>query len=263
MELSPNFTRHLARLLPQHFPKYRDKVVAQGRPRVLVAGIYVGNKANTVEHLVEKIAASQHVDVEQRWMAMAAGTPPSSAVSDVTLRTLEGYIPKWTALAELIGDRPWEQFDYVVFCDDDIWVGDGFLDHLIGYQQKYDLAVAQPSRTWRSFTDWAIVRRRLTLKIRETNFVESGPVVSMDKRFLPLALPFSEESPMGWGYDLIWPVLAQQHDLKVGIIDAIPVCHSLRGRGVLYSAQKETDRMAEFLSTRDHIREKITLQMHR
>ena len=262
MELSPNFTRRLARLLPQSFPKYRSPPNIEGRPRVLVAGIYVGNKANTVEHLVEKIAAAKQIDVEQRWMCMAAGSPPPATVAAVTVRSIEGYIPKWTALAELIGKRPWEEFDYVVFCDDDIWVGDGFLDHLIGYQQAYDFAVAQPSRTWRSFTDWAIVRRRFGLKARETNFVESGPVVSMDKRFLPLAIPFSEESPMGWGYDLVWPIVAQKHGLKVGIIDATPVCHSLRGRGVLYSYQKEIDRMSAFLSTRDHIREKQTLHTH-
>jgi hypothetical protein len=230
---------------------------------VLVVGIYIGDKPNTIDHLVEMVSLSRHIEVEQRWMCMGRGNVPSKAVQAVTFCGVEGYMPKWPALARLVGERPWEEFDYVVFCDDDIWVGETFLDHLIFYQQAYDLAIAQPARTWRSFTDWPIVRRQPHLKARETNFVESGPVVSMDRRFLALAMPFSSDSPMGWGYDLVWPVLAEKNGLKAGVIDAVPVCHSLRGRGELYGCKQEIDRMSMFLRTREHIREMRVLRSHR
>lgn len=263
MSLSLRITRHLARLLPQRRPRYAQTCQPVGRPRVLVAGVYVGNKPNTMDNLVEVIRASRHVDVEQRWTCMMPGDPPSPAVAAVTVRTLDQFIPKWSALEAMVGERPWETFDYVVFCDDDIWVGDGFLDQFIGNQQKYDFALAQPSRTWRSYTDWPIVRRRFLSKARQTNFVECGPVVSMDKRFGPLALPFDDRSPLGWGYDLVWPVVARNHGLKIGVIDAVPVCHSLRKRGALYKYQDELERMSAYLAAHEHIRGHEVLRRHR
>ena len=263
MELPLSVTRRLGKLLPRSDPSYRGRFEVRGRPRVLVAGVYVGNKKNTIEHLVTTYGRSQHVDVEQRWFRMMSGPLASSKVDRVTTLTCESYVPKWMALSELVGPKPWKDFDYVLFSDDDIWIGDGFLDRLIGYQQSFDFALAQPARTWRSFTDWKIVRRRLGVKARETNFVETGPIVSMDGRFLQRVMPFSNESPMGWGYDLVWPIVARQNGLHIGIIDAVPACHSLRSRGELYRFQDEIGRMANYLATREHIHNFEVLNVYR
>ena len=262
MFLSLVLTRRLARLLPGRTPRTHARAVPRGRPRVLIAGIYVANKANTAEHLVAAFGGARHLEVEQRWACMK-GEPPSPAVAAVTLRRSDDYVPKWMMLAELIGERPWERFDHVLFCDDDIRVAPDFLDTFIALQQRHDFAVAQPARSWASFTDWPIVRRRLFTQARETRFVESGPMVSMDKRFLPHALPFSEESPMGWGYDLVWPVIAAEHGLKMGIVDATPVDHSLRARGALYDDSFEVARMGAYLATREHVRAHEVVRIHR
>lgn len=262
MSILLTITRRIARLWPGRTPRIIARAKPQGIPRVLVAGIYVADKINTAEHLVTTFAAADGLRVEQRWVAIK-GRPPSPTVAAVTVRQYDVYVPKWTILGDLIGSEPWEKFDYVLFCDDDIRIAPNFLEVFIGLQQRYNFALAQPARSWASYIDWPIVRRRMGVKARETRFVESGPLVSMDRRFLRLALPFDLESPMGWGYDLVWPVLAANNNLKLGIIDATPVDHSLRARGALYDDSAEIARMSAYLSTRDHVRTKETVRVHR
>jgi hypothetical protein len=257
LALSLRITRKLAHLLPRRDPHYRSTPAPQGRPKVLVVGVYVGNKPSLIDHIVEQLATATQVDLVQRWAAIG-GASPSPAVDAVTVERIQGYEPKWLLLERLVRDAPDQGFDYVLFCDDDIWMGRGFLDALIGLQQAHGFAIAQPARTWRSYTDWPIVRRRLGLTARQTGFIESGPVVSMSHAFFDLATPFSTDSPMGWGYDLVWPKTAEKAGLTMGIIDAVPVDHSFRPRSQLYSYDKEIARMADYLSTRDHIREHVT-----
>ena len=248
---SLTFTRRLSRLTPARAIRYAAAELPRGPLRVLVVGVYVANKPSTIEHLVARFAAPASVSVEQRWAAIRGG-PPSAAVAAVTRQILPEYRPKWQILGDLIGDD-WQSFDYVIFCDDDITVGDEFLDRFLRHQQRFDFALAQPARTWRSYTDWPIVRRRLFTTARQTRFVEGGPLVSMRRDFLALALPFGEESPMGWGYDLVWPVTAQDHGLRLGIVDATPIDHSLRPRGALYAEREVLAQMSRYLSSRRHM----------
>ena len=58
---------------------------------------------------------------------------------------------------------------------------------------------------------------------------------------------------MGWGYDLVWPVTAQDHGLRLGIVDATPIDHSLRPRGALYAEGEVLAQMSRYLSTRRHM----------
>lgn len=259
MVIPLKITRHLARLLPRREIRYRSRLVPQGRPKVLVVGVYVGNKPSLIEHLVAQIGNTAVAQVTQRWVAIK-GQPPSPAVAAVTIDAIRDYVPKWRLLEDLVLGAPDQDYDYVVFCDDDIWVGDGFIDQLIAHQQALDFAIAQPSRTWRSFTDWTIVRRRPDLIARQTGYVESGPVVSMTRTFFQLVTPFSMESPMGWGYDLVWPKIAEANGLTLGIIDAVPVDHSFRGRGDLYNSDAEIVRMSAYLANHDHVRELRTFR---
>ncbi len=261
MSLMLKLTRHLALRLPGSiFPKNRPSdAKIKGRPRVLVIGIYIAREQNHVAHLVGVFGRTSTVDVEQRWVCMK-GQPPSAGVAAVTVRKLDEYVPKWQLVNELITPQDFDQFDYFMVCDDDILLAPSFVDCFVAEQQSLDFALAQPARTWRSFTDHAVVRRRLFTRARQTNFVEAGPVVSLRRDFLKIVFPFSLESPMGWGYDLTWPVIARGLGLAIGIIDGVPVDHSLRARSALYDMQKQIDVMAAYLSTRPHVREKEITQ---
>ena len=181
------------------------------------------------------------------------GQPPTEKVADVLVRHLDKYLPKWQLVNELIKPVDLDRFDYFIICDDDVLLGTRFVDSFIAEQQSLNFALAQPARTWRSLTDHPIVRRRLFTRARQTNFVEIGPIVSFRSDFFKAVYPFSLDSPMGWGYDLTWPIIAREHDVAIGIIDATPVDHSLRPPGALYNSQEQLALMASYLSKRPHI----------
>ena len=248
-------TRYLARTSSgRRTPKNRpssSRVV--GRPRVLVIGIFLAEEPNYIEELVGVFSGAADVDVEQRWVCVK-GTAPNKAIAAVTVRELHARAPKWQIVNELISTEDVRGFDYVMVCDDDVLLAKDFVDRFIAEQQSVDFALAQPARTWRSHTDHPIVRRRLFTRARETNFVEIGPVVSFRRDFMRLVYPFSEESPMGWGYDLTWPVVASQDGLAIGIIDGVPVDHSLRARSALYDYREQVNLMGAYLSKRPHVR---------
>jgi hypothetical protein len=220
---------------------------------VLVIGIYLAEETNYIEELVGVFSGAAAVDVEQRWVCMK-GAAPNKAVAAFTVRELHARGPKWQIVNDLISTEDVRSFDYVLVCDDDVLLARDFVDRFIAEQQSVDFALAQPARTWRSYTDHPVVRRRLFTRARETNFVEIGPVVSFRRDFMRLVHPFSPESPMGWGYDLTWPVVANEHGLAIGIIDGVPVDHSLRRRGALYDYREERNLMAAYLSDRPHVR---------
>jgi hypothetical protein len=218
----------------------------------LVVGIYLALEPNYSTHLVQEFSSAGMVEVEQRWVCMM-GQPPSEKVAAVTVLQLDKYVPKWQLVNDLIKPEDLERFDYFMICDDDVLLGARFVDNFIAEQQSLNFALAQPARTWRSMTDHAIVRRRLFTRARQTNFVEIGPVVSFGRDFLNAVYPFSLESPMGWGYDFTWPITARERGLAIGIIDGVPVDHSLRPSGALYNSGEHFDLMTSYLSKRPHI----------
>ncbi len=55
---------------------------------------------------------------------------------------------------------------------------------------------------------------------------------------------------MGWGNDFVWPVLAEKHNLKMGIVDAVPVGHNLRKPVAYYNYGTSADAMRNYLATR-------------
>jgi hypothetical protein len=246
--------RKIARRVPiGFFPKhYVPKTPVQGRPSILVIGIYMGLEPNHSIHIIEEFNSAKLVDVEQRWVCML-GQAPNANVAAATVRQLDKCTPKWQLVNELIKPQDFDRFDYFIICDDDVLFGPRFIDNFIAEQQSLDFALAQPARTWRSITDHAIVRRRLFTRARQTNFVEIGPVVSFRRDFLKAVYPFSMESPMGWGYDLAWPVIARELDVPIGIIDRVPVDHSLRPPAALYNASQHFDLMTSYLSKRPHM----------
>jgi hypothetical protein len=181
------------------------------------------------------------------------GPPPNEEVAAVTSVQLSSFVAKWQLVNDLISSQEIDRFDYVMVCDDDILIGADFVDRFIAEQESLDFALAQPARTWRSFTDHPIVRRRLFTRARQTDFVEIGPLVSFRRDFFKAVFPFSLESPMGWGYDHTWPVIARELNLAIGIIDGTPIDHSLRARSSLYSMGEAMDAMRSYLASRPHI----------
>ena len=87
--------------------------------------------------------------------------------------------------------------------------------------------------------------------VRVTNFVESGPVFSITREFLPFVTPFSERNPMGWGNEALWFRRAQERNLPLAIVDACPVKHRFRPLYQHYAKERATEDWGRFLREHD------------
>ena len=224
----------------------------QGRPRVLVVGVYLTEKRNLVSHLVARFAASAHCEVTQRWVAIGPRSA-DAAVAAVTVEAVGAPVPKFELINRHLGPEDVAAFDYIMVCDDDVSVPRDFVDRFIGWQQRCGFALAQPARTWNSFVDHRFVRQSLLCRARETRFVEIGPVFCLERSLARLALPFDMTSAMGYGYDLVWPVLAGQRGLTLGIVDDAAVEHAIRDQAAQYAKGPQMQAMGKYLSSREHL----------
>src|SRR5262249_54252834 len=83
-------------------------------------------------------------------------------------------------------------------------------------------------------------------------FVEIGPLFSIRRDAMPLILPFDCSSPMGWGYDFVWPRSIEAAGLKMGIVDATPIVHSLRQPVANYEHAAADEQMRQYLEAHSH-----------
>jgi len=210
----------------------------------------MADRPNTAAHVIHELASSQLHVVEQRWLAIAPGGRGRFDLP-ATRAVVTGPTPKFELLNRLVDDA--EEFDWVLFCDDDIEMAPGFLDRFIAAVSAADFALAQPARTPDSFTDHPIVIASPGVMARRTRFVEIGPLVAIRRDALPLILPFDEEDGMGWGLDLIWPVKIERAGLRMGIIDCAPVAHRFRRQVVSYDGSKAHEGAAWLLARREHL----------
>lgn len=219
---------------------------------VLVAGVYLADKKNTIEHLVDRFSRPGNWRVVQKWAAIGRGKY-SDRVGEATVLRLDQGLPKYAMINMLLVNEKLDAYDYVIVCDDDITLPPGFLDTFLDIQIKCDFALAQPARTHNSYIDHVIVERLDGLQARRTRFNEIGPLNSFRRDALKLLFPFDVSvSPMGWGYDFAWPLVLEQNGLRTGIIDAAPVDHSLRKPVAYYSHEKSRRQMEEYLAKTPH-----------
>jgi hypothetical protein len=220
------------------------------RPKVLCAGIYLADLENTAEHIGRVFSGSQHVDVVQRWIALTRGQGGQTDVPG-TVAVVSESTSKFALLNRLLTDVT--AFDWVILCDDDIEVANGFVDALISRAQRFDFALCQPARTHDSYVDHFFVARLSGLLARRTRFVEIGPVVCVRSDAAPLLFPFNENCGMGWGLDFVWPVIIEGAGLRMGIIDSVPVAHRIRKSTTNYVHENAHREMAWTLATNKHL----------
>ena len=241
----------------EHYPKFK--------PRVLVVGVYLSDKENRAQHLVDAFDSSRFCSVTQRWTAI--GHPSLiPSVAKLTAASITEKTPKFELINRCIDAHDLSYFDYILVSDDDITVPQDFVDRFIGWQQYCAFDLAQPARTWRSYVDHPFVRRNPFCRARETGFVEIGPIFCVARSMAPLIIPFDLRSPMGWGYDLIWPAIARRNGLHLGIVDDAAIDHSIRARGKFYDAGAELDSMQRLLAANEHVSAKeafSTLRQYR
>ena len=221
--------------------------------RVLVLGVYLVDKPNLAGEIARELARTSRWQVEQRWVALGRSPVPSELAAVTTTSTRQPT-PKFEIVNRLLGEAAAERFDYVVVTDDDIALSAGFLDAYLALVERHDLALAQPARSHDSFIDHHFVEQLDGLDARWTRFVEIGPLFSMRRDALTRLAPFDPGSPMGWGYDFVWPVVMEEAGLHMGIVDATPVTHSLRKPVAHYDYNDANRAMQAYLSSHAHLR---------
>jgi hypothetical protein len=156
---------------------------------------------------------------------------------------------KFENLNTLIQDaRP----DWLLIVDDDVALPERFLDRMIALAELFRLDMAAPAQSLASHAAWRVTRRRPRSILRETNFVEIGPVTLIGRQAAQTLLPFP---PLryGWGLDLAWGATAIEHGWRLGIADALAVRHEAAGVGSAYPAEEAIAEAQRFLSTRPYL----------
>jgi hypothetical protein len=158
---------------------------------------------------------------------------------------------KFENLDLLLERRPIDGFDWLLVVDDDVMLPRGFLDAFVFLAERFDLAMAQPAHRWRSHAAWNVTRRRPFSLVRETAFVEIGPVCALRSPTFETLLPFPRLR-FGWGLDAHWSALAHSRGWRQGVIDATPIAHGLRRIASSYDPADAIDEGRRFLADRPY-----------
>ena len=103
-------------------------------------------------------------------------------------------------LNALLAAHPLADRDWLVVLDDDVALPHGFLDDFLFLAEHFDLKLAQPAHRRRSHAAWRVTRRRGGSVVRETGFVEIGPVCAFHCDTFATLLPYPALQA-GWGLD--------------------------------------------------------------
>lgn len=220
--------------------------------RVLALGVYLVDQPNYAVAISETLRQTKDWDLDLRWAAVGQGPPPDALRSE-TVTTVVQRQPKFRLLNRMLEAVDIDRYRFLVITDDDIELPGDFLDTFLRIQDRHDLALAQPARSHDSFIDHHFVAQLLGVEARRTRFVEIGPLFSVRRDIFPSLLPFDEEAPMGWGLDFVWPVLLEQQQAHMGIVDLTPLRHALRKPVALYDYDETAAAMRDFLSHRQHL----------
>jgi hypothetical protein len=166
-------------------------------------------------------------------------------------RAAAGGRGKFENLNSLLERRPPQGYDWLLVVDDDVALSPGFLDSFIFLAERFDLRLAQPAHRYRSHAAWKVTRRRPASLVRETAFVEIGPVTAFHSATFDTLLPFPPLR-VGWGLDAHWSAVAGERGWKLGIVDATPVRHGLRTIAAAYDRQDAIEEGREFLAGRPY-----------
>ena len=158
-----------------------------------------------------------------------------------------------------------EDADWTLVVDDDVDLPARFLDRLLGLCERFELILAQPAQTLRSHAAWRVTRRRAGSVLRETRFVEIGPVTAFRREAAEALIPFPDLR-FGWGLDVHWAAVAAERGWRLGIVDAVPVRHDQSPVATAYRADEAIEEARRFLESRPYIgraEAQQTLAVHR
>jgi hypothetical protein len=191
---------------------------------------------------------------DQPGLLPAARRELAASRHEVTLVSAEaGTRGKFENLNALLAEHRPEAHDWLIALDDDVALPRGFLDAFVFLAERFRLRLAQPAHRHRSHAAWRVTRRRPGSLVRETAFVEIGPICAFHADTFEQLLPFPPLRS-GWGLDAHWSAIARQRGWKLGVVDATPIRHGLRPIASGYDRQAAIEEAKAFLAGRPYTR---------
>jgi hypothetical protein len=228
----------------------------------VVLGVYQGDPGD-LDTACEELLASRH-EVEL-WLGSTSDVTPALApytrVTGLTGRKVMNTNSLWASWRGQHDSEP----DWMITIDDDVVLPRGFLDRFLALCEHFDLTLAGAAQTHRSHAAWGVTRRRWRSLLRETRYVEIGPVTA----FRPEAVARLFPMPLlhfTWGVDQHWAAVAEQERWRIGIVDATPIRHERNPIGGAYSRPEAGAEAERFLAAHPHLTHaeaNTTLRTHR
>jgi GT2 family glycosyltransferase len=190
-------------------------------------------------------------DAENAWGAARAELERSR--HDVAIDAGPPAGGKFETLNAMLAADPPGDADWLLLIDDDVDLPADFLDAFLHAAESAGLRIAQPAHRLYSHAAWDVTRRHALSTVRETTFVEIGPVTAFHRDTLATLLPFPPLR-MGWGLDAHWSALARERGWPIGVVDATPIEHSLRPAGDAYPREQAIAEGRAFLDGRPYVR---------
>ncbi len=196
--------------------------------QVLVVSIAMPGRSAGLDALIADLARSRH--------AITACVAPM------------GDRGKFENINLALADHDLDRFDWLIVIDDDVALPPGFLDNFLLLAERLDLKIAQPAHRCLSYASFTFNHRRWNTLARVTRYVEDGPVTAFHRDILPHVLPFPALR-WAWGTDIAFCAEAAARQMRVGIVDAVPVEH-LRPVAGGYRAETALAEARAFLAER-------------
>ena len=212
---------------------------------VLVIGVY--RPGSLLAEALPALLSERH----RVRIALGSTGPADEPLREHTVaENLDGG--KFENLNRLLEAAGPETPDWTIAIDDDVRLPRAFLDRFVGVCEAFELDLAQPAQTLRSHSAWKVTRRRPATLVRETRFVEIGPVTAFGRAAAAELLPFPELR-YGWGLDLHWAALAAERGWRLGVVDALPVRHEFGVVAAAYAREDAVEEAARFLAERPYL----------
>jgi hypothetical protein len=248
----------LLNLLASRSARSLDRLAAATPRRgVLVTSVYRPDSPQ-IAPAVTELQRTRH---ELRLALGSTGEPLQELAASTVKRDLRGG--KFQNLNALLEGSP--SFDWLLVVDDDVDLPAHFLDRFLALVEHFELALAQPAQTLMSHAAWRVTRRRPGSLVRETRFVEIGPVTAFSHDAAAALTPFPDLR-YGWGLDLHWSALAAERGWRLGVVDVLPVRHERSPVGTAYRHDDAIAEAQRFLTDRPFVRAaqaQRTLTTHR
>jgi hypothetical protein len=225
-----------------------DKLSASTPRRSVLALSVYRPDSTQIEPAVGELQTARH---ELHLALGSTGEPlPGLAANTVATQLAGGKFQNLNALLETTGGRG---FDWLLVLDDDVNLPPHFLERFIALCEHFDLELAQPAQTLMSHAAWRVTRRRAGSFVRETRFVEIGPVTAFGMEAVAAFTPFPDLR-YGWGLDLHWAAVAEERGWKLGVADVLPVRHETAPVATAYRHEDAIEEARRFLTGKPFVR---------